>query len=128
MGKGGKILCPTCRYFLSPEKFHRRDRNDARGGRSWTCKGCCQEKHWLKRYSITRDQYEAMLEEQGNACALCRKEPKGSYNLAVDHDHKTGQVRGLLCAGCNRSLGYVEDPKWRKAAVAYLKEHRGKAV
>lgn len=57
----------------------------------------------LKKYGITGSQYELRLLNQGGACAICRRFPK-TKRLCVDHDHKTGQVRGLLCYMCNRKL------------------------
>lgn len=60
----------------------------------------------LKKYGLTREQYDAILEFQGGRCAICRNEPK-TRRLAVDHDHVTGQIRGLLCMNCNHYLlGY----------------------
>lgn len=54
-------------------------------------------------YGITAAQYDEMLEAQDGKCAVCRK-PPGKQRLNVDHDHKTGLVRGLLCWTCNRRV------------------------
>ncbi len=54
------------------------------------------------RYNITREEYALMLETQQGRCAICNG--KRPYNLPVDHDHKTGEVRGLLCKLCNNRL------------------------
>lgn len=54
-------------------------------------------------YNITAEQYDELLEHQGGVCAICEK-PPGKTRLAVDHDHKTGLTRGLLCFWCNRKL------------------------
>lgn len=58
-------------------------------------------------YGISADEYKALFELQGGRCYICRREPK-TLRLAVDHDHKTGEVRGLLCGnnenGCNRGV------------------------
>lgn len=60
-----------------------------------------------RKYGITPEQYDALFEMQAGVCALCQKsEP--NRRLAVDHDHKTGAVRGLLCTACNRTLGIIE--------------------
>lgn len=63
---------------------------------------------YLKRkYGITEADYDALLLAQGGVCALCGKRP-GKVRLAVDHDHTTGKVRGLLHVRCNRALGPFE--------------------
>lgn len=59
---------------------------------------------YLQRtYNISSEEYDAILEAQGGRCAGCRK-PPGKKRLAVDHDHRTGIVRGLLCSNCNHRL------------------------
>jgi hypothetical protein len=68
----------------------------------------------LKRnYGITHEQYEKLLENQEGRCAICRTtEPGGnrhSSHFHVDHDHQTGEIRGLLCCECNRGLGILGD-------------------
>lgn len=75
-------------------------------------------------YGITLEQYNEMLLKQNNQCAICHK-----YNTAlqkplfVDHDHKTGKVRGLLCTKCNFMLGAIQDSvNILKYAIKYLKE------
>ena len=87
---------------------------------------CRPTKHsnLLRRYGMTTDQYEAMLESQGLACAICGVPPTGQRKLSVDHDHKTGYVRGLLCPGCNLGLGgMMDDPAILAAAIYYLQSH-----
>lgn len=61
-----------------------------------------------KRYGITRDVFEYMYQRQGRGCAICGRPRSGKRHLCVDHDHKTGRVRGLLCARCNSFLGWLE--------------------
>jgi hypothetical protein len=60
-----------------------------------------------EKFGMDRAEYDGMLAAQGGVCKLCGKSP-GTYRLAVDHCHRTGAVRALLCMGCNRSLGWVE--------------------
>ena len=62
-----------------------------------------------KKYGITLDDYNAMLEAQGGVCAICGNTCTTGKSLAVDHCHATGRVRGLLCGVCNRVLGYMKD-------------------
>ncbi len=72
-------------------------------------------------YNLSVNQYNAMLDRQAGCCAICRRKCKSNKRLAVDHDHDTGQVRGLLCAGCNTMLGHMDDSKeWLQAAIDYL--------
>ena len=71
---------------------------------------------------VTDDEYAELLERQGGVCAICRQpESVPGRSLAVDHDHATGAVRGLLCGRCNRALGYFrDDPALLAAAITYL--------
>lgn len=59
-------------------------------------------------YRLTPDEYKAIFKFQDGTCAGCGKTPTGK-RLAVDHDHKTGRIRGLLCWLCNRALGLIAD-------------------
>lgn len=68
-----------------------------------------------RKYRISLADYANMLTSQAGKCAACGDPPtgKGTHGgvpvLAVDHDHVTGEVRGLLCANCNKALGYLKD-------------------
>jgi hypothetical protein len=64
--------------------------------------------HIQKAYGISVADYEEMRQKQGGRCKICKRPPK-KFKLAVDHCHKTGKVRGLLCASCNRALGIIEN-------------------
>jgi len=70
-------------------------------------------KYRLKnKYGISLEEYDALLKEQQYRCAICLcNVPSKKYHkyLAVDHDHKTGKVRGLLCSNCNRALGFLKE-------------------
>jgi predicted nucleic acid-binding Zn ribbon protein len=101
---------------------------------SWECKHAAMGARYrashprpqlVYNYGITEDQYQAMLEDQGNACAICGSPewPAGLHpgSPHVDHDHATGAVRGLLCGHCNQGLGmFRDDPVRLRAAAAYL--------
>lgn len=64
-------------------------------------------KHVAKTYGDV--DYWALYEYQGGVCAICRIATGKTKNLAVDHDHQSGDVRGLLCSPCNRMLGHARD-------------------
>jgi hypothetical protein len=84
----------------------------------------------LKMYGLTEDQYDALAVAQGHVCAICLEPEKAvdprtkmARRLAVDHDHDTLKVRGLLCHACNTSIGRLGDNHERlERAVAYLKK------
>lgn len=80
---------------------------------------------YLKRtYGITLEQYRAQMEKQGHACAICKKKFASEFGkeIHVDHDHKTGQFRGLLCHEHNTMLGLAqEDVQILLSAIAYLR-------
>lgn len=80
----------------------------------------------LRRHGLTRADYDRMLAEQHGCCAICGKaEPGGNGRWHIDHDHVSGQVRGLLCNNCNRGIGYFgDDPEVIKAAARYVTKHR----
>jgi Recombination endonuclease VII len=78
-----------------------------------------------RKFGITPEQYEAMLHRQNGVCALCHNPPNG-IRLAVDHDHRSGKVRGLLCTRCNQTLGMVEKRFPLIDLVLYL--NRNKAL
>ncbi len=77
-----------------------------------------------KQLGVTDEQYEEMLDEQGGVCALCGQPPK-TRRLHVDHDHRTKQVRGLLCYRCNRALPTYVTPAWLQHASLYLAAWEG---
>lgn len=84
------------------------------------------------KYNMTLDDYDKLFKNQNEVCDIC-KNPEGSFDrkgklrlLAVDHCHKTGKVRGLLCFGCNASLGKFKDStEILQNAIDYLKKHEG---
>lgn len=84
-------------------------------------------KHLLRRYSLTIDTYALLLAHQDGKCAICRitiEEYLRQYQRGfdVDHSHKTGKVRGLLCMKCNGGLGlFVDNPVSLQRAIKYLK-------
>jgi hypothetical protein len=81
------------------------------------------ELHMKRAYGLDFKDYERMLEEQNGVCAICSSPPPNNRKtrLAIDHCHKTGKVRGLLCDKCNRSIGLLKDDvSVLKSAIKYL--------
>lgn len=80
------------------------------------------------KYGITQSDYLRMLNSQDGGCAICGRRA-GVRPLHVDHDHSTGQVRGLLCHQCNWYLGTIEsDANVLPALLAYISDHRIQGV
>lgn len=82
-----------------------------------------RQRAWRFRteYKINLAKYNEMFEKQNGLCAICEKPQSDfKYRFAVDHDHKTGQVRGLLCFTCNTRLAVVEDSLFMLKAKDYL--------
>lgn len=72
------------------------------------------------KFGITPEQYDRMLADQNGVCAICERPPK-NRRLAVDHDHDTGRVRGLLCWWCNnRVVPKLNTPHVLRRAIDYL--------
>ena len=94
--------------------------------RAWRRKngGAYEVERWRRLkylYGINDDQYYELLRSQGGVCAICLKTCLTGQRLSVDHDHKTGLVRGLLCHNCNHGLGkFKDDPELLLAAAKYL--------
>ena len=68
--------------------------------------------HYMKQYGITVEEYNHRVSEQEGLCKTCGQPPRGRGRhevLHVDHDHVTGEVRGLLCSQCNMALGLLGD-------------------
>lgn len=83
-----------------------------------------REQKYRHRYGIDISEYNRLLEEQGGSCKICKSKDKKRKNaefFAVDHCHKTGKVRGLLCYNCNSGLGkFKDDPELVEKALSYL--------
>jgi len=77
-------------------------------------------------YGITEEVYLELIKKQNNLCAICRLPPHGGKHnkLVIDHCHKNGKVRELLCYPCNVALGlFYENPKFLQSAINYLNSH-----
>lgn len=131
----GHRWCPDCRVVKPLDEFPRN--TSGRAGRGRYCLPCHKVRgeanriknhgstrnyHLKRRYGITQDDVDRMLEAQGHNCAVCKKaDPEH-----VDHDHATGEVRGMLCFNCNQALGNArDDVRVLRNLVRYLYASRG---
>lgn len=94
----------SARYLQAPDKY--------------------RERGLQRRYGLTSNEFDALAEKQGGKCAICAgvEQVQRKRRLSVDHDHDTGEVRGLLCSRCNSALGLFQDRlDILEAAAAYLR-------
>jgi hypothetical protein len=135
-------LCTTCNQIKPLNKFGKdKHKPDGLRGQCKTCRTAIHRKanrEWAQRhpekrkkndrakllrqkYDLTMLEYERLAETQNQVCAICKQpESREGYSLAVDHSHKTGEVRGLLCNRCNRALGLLRENLTE--AVRYLEK------
>ena len=137
------VKCVNCKQDLPTKRFNK-NLNKKSGFQSWCTR--CRSKANAKRnkerrhkdpisyrklikrrelkykYGITLETYYELVKIQTGRCAICNDVPKKKKLLCVDHDHKTGEVRGLLCHNCNTGLGFFNDtPEFLQRAIKYLK-------
>jgi len=110
--------CKQCRGKENLKRYHTKKTTKEAHSRA-------SLKHYLKkRYDLTVEQYEQMLEDQNHRCAICREPETQGRRLAVDHDHSTGKVRSLLCQSCNTAIGKLkDDPELIRRAAEYVEHH-----
>jgi len=111
MSYGKKCICRDCNSDLTKSQdSYNRERRRIR--------------HYEKAYGLTIDTYDRLLVLQEGSCAICKGNPTGTaVHFTVDHNHKTGLTRGLLCSSCNRGLGLLKDnAEILGEAMKYLRE------
>ena len=131
-------ICRDCSEAKPATEYHAKARSS--DGLQPRCKDCnnAQSKRWRERYpqrhkraqrrvslrslyGLSIDEYESMNSAQGGLCAACGNPCRRGGHLAVDHCHKTGRIRSLLCSGCNVALGYMqENPIAIRKLAAYI--------
>lgn len=121
---GRQYVCRAC-FSTAKRETRAKDPAKARAaGRRWSRaqKETTRWRRILKVYGLTRLQWEAMFDAQGQRCACCGSDtPQGKRGWHVDHDHKTEVVRGILCQRCNPMLGCAQDSiEILQAGIAYL--------
>jgi len=113
----------------SPKTPEHNAKNSASNKGRWTGDKNPNWKGGKSEYSLgllTKKEYNKLLEKQNGVCAICEKPETKKlkdtiYRLAIDHDHKTNKVRGLLCSRCNRGLGhFMDNVKFLLKAIKYL--------
>jgi hypothetical protein len=103
----GKPVCPGCRKDPRPNAQVR------------------ERARTLRAYGLTQADWDALIERQGNRCAICRTDKPGGRGERWHIDHDTGRVRGLLCGRCNSAIGMLQhDPEIIRAAALYVTKHR----
>lgn len=123
----GRRWCAGCQSFV------RLSDCGPNSSRCRTCISMGNHSGMVERtYGITSEQYRALFKAQGGRCYICRRKVH-SKRLAVDHDHQTGEVRGLLCAdserGCNHAiLGNIADLAMARRIVEYLENPPARSV
>lgn len=130
-----ELYCPSCKTVKTANDFY--VSKWRKTGRASHCKDCYQKNYFNDKerikfqriastFGISKEDYETMLLNQNGVCAICN-EPELSKRfkfLAVDHCHKTGKIRGLLCSKCNQGLGYFNDNVSNlQSAITYLKNN-----
>lgn len=109
--------------LLEEKRTQRRENGDHMRARdrAWGSQNATRVKH-----GITRDELERLFFAQGGRCAICDSVApiRGTGCLHIDHDHTTGERRGLLCFNCNRALDVMEraGPTWALRALTYLSD------
>ncbi len=144
----GLRLCRGCGQWKTPDQFYRRasrckpcrvaevaqyERTHAgpdlkeshrRASREWHRRNpeYVRNAHLNRQYGISSVEFQELLAKQNGVCAICGgTQADPARPLAVDHDHDTGRVRGLLCDPCNQGLGGLQDsPELLKRAIEYL--------
>lgn len=118
----GQKWCTRCERFLPLANFGNPSKSGKIRAHCLPChRSYCHERNLRVTFGLTPAQYAAMYDAQGGLCAICLRRPR-TTRLAVDHNHQTGEIRGLLCYRCNKQiLGHaMESPSLLRRAANYL--------
>ena len=138
-------VCSGCKQELTLDRFYPNVK--ARFGVASRCKPCAnisaqkwkdankekareidrrakRKSHRKTKYGISPEMFADMLLKSGSACTICRRSFLTTSDAHIDHDHRTGKIRNLLCAPCNMALGLLkDDPLMLIRAAQYLISH-----
>lgn len=125
---GQWVYCHDCQGMKTRNWFTKPD--------SGRCDSCTEDRRLALRrklerydviakrcanYNLTVEEFQMLERHQNYCCAICGRRQRADRPLHIDHDHATGEVRGLLCIGCNTGLGKFADSQDRlRVAIAYL--------
>lgn len=137
------MRCTDCKEDKAASEFNKN--RSTKSGYQWICRKCQKVRHldyaarnprqfragyYRRKYQMTEQDVHSMLQAQDNKCLICTNqlalEPgnglrKKQYQYDIDHDHRTGKVRGILCHNCNVGLGrFKDDPNLLTRAAEYL--------
>jgi hypothetical protein len=115
-GSSAKGLCKKCYDKLIQKRVRRADPEKRAKDRKYM-----REYGMIRKRGIEPDEFRARLEYQNYSCTICARELAEDFGTVVDHDHKTGKLRDLLCRNCNSMLGLAQESEtilWR--AIQYL--------
>lgn len=135
--------CPKCNVSKDTNDFHKN--RSTKDGFARICRDCKnsmardrrekfplskRESDLKRRYGMSLTEYDNLYEKQGGVCAICSNKETAIHSntgrkkmMSVDHCHKTGEIRGLLCSKCNRGIGYFNDNiDLLNKAIDYLKD------
>ena len=93
--------------------------------RGRVCRICRIAERRSRLYGLKQHEYDRMYASQDGSCAICKQRFESARTTHIDHDHRSGKVRALLCSSCNRILGLArEDPDRLRQAAKYIEQHR----
>lgn len=117
--------CVVCAAHVSSEWAKNNVKRASARKKKWYAQNVDKQRHaTVKRtYGLSQLEYQQILDNQKNACAICGCALIGNKNKQVDHCHKSGKIRGILCLNCNSGLGrFNDDASLLEKAIMYLKD------
>lgn len=115
-----KKKCSICKKWKVRSKENWRKNSGTSDGLRYLCKECEKIKRVELNYNITKKEYNYMLKEQEYICKICKGDL--GNKPCIDHNHRNGEIRGILCDNCNKGLGLFRDnPFILFRAIKYLK-------